>query len=76
MAAPVALLDVNVLIALLDSQHVHHEPAYPQHPRYPNSPGGPAAVMPSCRRSCSSITAQSPTPICLPLPCTRGLAWG
>ena len=28
MAAPVALLDVNVLIALLDSLHVHHEPAH------------------------------------------------
>jgi hypothetical protein len=27
MAAPIALLDVNVLIALLDPLHVHHEPA-------------------------------------------------
>jgi toxin-antitoxin system PIN domain toxin len=25
---PVALLDVNVLIALLDPRHVHHEPAH------------------------------------------------
>jgi hypothetical protein len=38
MAAPVALLDVNVLIALLDSQHVHHEPAYPQQPSLPQQP--------------------------------------
>ena len=28
MAAPIPLLDVNVLIALLDSQHVHHVPAH------------------------------------------------
>ena len=28
MAVPVALLDVNVLIALLDPRHVHHEPAH------------------------------------------------
>ena len=28
MAAPVALLDVNVLIALLDPQHLSHEPAH------------------------------------------------
>ena len=27
MAAPIDLLDVNVLIALLDPEHVHHEPA-------------------------------------------------
>ena len=25
MAEPIALLDVNVLIALIDPQHVHHE---------------------------------------------------
>ena len=28
MAARIALLDVNVLIALLDPQHVHHEPSH------------------------------------------------
>ena len=28
MAAPIALLDVNVMIALLDSQHVHHDAAH------------------------------------------------
>ena len=28
MAEPIALLDVNVLIALVDPQHVHHEPSH------------------------------------------------
>ena len=28
IVAPIALLDVNVLIALLDPQHGHHEPAH------------------------------------------------
>ena len=28
MAEPIALLDVNVLIALIDPQHVHHEPSH------------------------------------------------
>ena len=28
MAEPIALLDVNVLIALLDPQHVQHEPSH------------------------------------------------
>jgi hypothetical protein len=38
MVAPIALLDVNVLIALLDPQHVHHEPAHPQQPSLPQQP--------------------------------------
>ena len=28
MVEPIALLDVNVLIALVDPQHVHHEPSH------------------------------------------------
>jgi predicted nucleic acid-binding protein len=28
MAEPIALLDVNVLIALIDPQHVHYEPCH------------------------------------------------
>ena len=28
MAERIALLDVNVLIALIDPQHVHHQPAH------------------------------------------------
>ena len=28
MDEPIALLDVNVLIALMDPQHVHHEPSH------------------------------------------------
>ena len=56
----VFLLDVNVLIALIDSNHVHHDRAHEWfatkgvnallrivgNPRYPNSLGNPMAVVP------------------------------
>jgi hypothetical protein len=38
MVAPIALLDVKVLIALLDPQHVLHVPPHLQQPSLPQQP--------------------------------------
>jgi predicted nucleic acid-binding protein len=57
----VALLDVNVLLALSDPMHIHHEAAHrwfaargASHPNYPNRPGDVPVVLSLLRQLCAA----------------------
>jgi uncharacterized protein len=58
-----ALLDVNVLIALLDSDHVHHATA---HAWLENNIGTGWASCPLTQNGCIRIMSQPAYPGCLP----------